>query len=195
LSEPFRITGHFVAFKRQSLEAAGGLEGLEGYIDDDFELARRLRALKMRSVQTPLIYDIDNDFPSLRAYQKQLKRWFVLPRQAMMPSLSPWQRGVASITIGSLAAPSLLLLLALLTRRRAAFGALLASLGIFSASYVVSERKYLKGRIPLHRWPLLAVVALLTPLDVARHLVSSSEIEWRGQLLRVQRDGRIAIKT
>jgi ceramide glucosyltransferase len=193
MSDPFRITGHFVAFDHQSLKQAGGLEGLEQYIDDDFELARRLRRLKLRSVQTPLVYDIDNDLPDLRAYQNQLKRWFVLPRQAMMPSLSRWQRMVALLTTGSLAVPSLLLLLALLTRRRAATGAVLVSLGIFGASAMISERVYLQGRMPVQRWLLLPVVALLTPLDIARHLLSNNQIEWRGQLLRVRRDGRIEV--
>lgn len=191
LCAPFRITGHFVAFDHQSLKEAGGLEGLEHYIDDDFELARRLRSRRLRSVQTSLVYDIDNDLPSLRAYQAQLKRWFVLPRQAMMPALEPWERVVATLTTGSLAAPGALLLLALGTRRRAAFAALLASLGVFGTSYVISERACLKGHIPLRRWPLLLVVSLLTPLDVARYLVSNSEIEWRGQLLRVRRNGQI----
>ncbi|HEY0755989.1 MAG TPA: glycosyltransferase [Ktedonobacteraceae bacterium] len=194
LCEPFRITGHFVAFKRRDLAAAGWLEGLEEYIDDDFELARRLRSLDLRSVQTPLIYDIDNDLPSWQAYQKQLKRWFVLPRQAMLPSLSLWQRVVSSLTTASLAAPGALLLLTLCTRRRVALSALLASLGVFGVSYLISERGYLKGHIPVRCWPLLAGVALLTPLDVARHLLSSSEIEWRGQLLYIGRDGKIERK-
>lgn len=194
LSDPFRITGHCVAFDHQSLIRAGGLEGLEQHIDDDFELARRLRGLQLRAVQTPLVYDIDNDVPSWRAYQRQLKRWFVLPRQAMMPSLSRWQRLVALLTTGSLAAPSALGVLALLTRRRAAVRALLASLGIFGASYVLGERLYLQGRMPPQRWPLLPVVALLTPLNIAGHLLSNDEIEWRGQRLRVRRDGRIEVK-
>lgn len=195
LSDPFRITGHFVAFRRQSLIDAGGLTGLEDFIDDDFELARRLRARQQRSVQTPLIYDIDNELPSFQAYERQLKRWFVLPRQAMLPSLTTWERIVASVTTGTLVFPSALLLLALLTRRRAAFSALLASLVIFGASYLLCERTYLKGHIPPRRWPLLVAVALLTPLDVTRHLLSNNEIEWRGQFLRVQRGGRVEVKS
>lgn len=195
LSDPFRITGHFVALQRKIFMEAGGLEGLDHFIDDDFELARRLRAQKRRSLQTPLVYDIDNDLPSFRAYQKQLKRWFVLPRQAMMPSLSAWERVVASVTTGTLAFPSALLVLALLTRRRAAFSALLASLGIFAASYTICEKDYLKGHTPSRRWPLLIAAALLTPLDVIRHLVSSSgEVEWRGQHLHIRRDGQVEIK-
>lgn len=194
LCDPFRITGHFVAFDHQSLKEAGGLEGLENHIDDDFELARRLRACKLRSVQTSLVYDIDNDLPSLQSYQAQLKRWFVLPRQAMMPSLSPWERTVASLTTGSLAVPSILGLLALLTRRRTTLLLLLASLGLFGGSYILSERIYLQGHIPARRWWLLLVVALCMPLDVTRHLLSSSKVEWRGQVLHIHRDGQIEVK-
>ncbi len=194
LSEPFRLTGHFVAFQLTNFLKVGGLEGLEHFIDDDFELARRLRSCKLRAVQTPLVYDIDNDLPTLRAYETQLKRWFVLPRQAMLPSLSLWERVVASGTTTTLVFPSALLLLTLFTRRRTALVALLASLGVFGMSYTIGERVYLKGRTPLVRWPLLLVVALLTPLDIARHLLSNGEIEWRGQRLLIQRDGRMEVK-
>jgi ceramide glucosyltransferase len=194
LSDPFRITGHFVAFEHKSFLEAGGLEGLEDAIDDDFALARRLRTRQLRSVQTPLVYDIDNDLSSFQAYQKQLKRWFVLPRQAMLPLLSPWERFVASVTTGTLAFPSALLILALFTRRRTAFSALLASLGVFGISYWLCEKNYLKGRTPPGRLPLFLVVALLTPLDISRHLVSNSEIEWRGQRLHIRRGGQVEVK-
>src|SRR5262249_35922623 len=52
LTQPFRITGHFVAFFRKHLKEVGELTGLEHSIDDDFELARRLRARGLRCVQT-----------------------------------------------------------------------------------------------------------------------------------------------
>jgi len=194
LAQPFRITGHFVAFHHLNLKAAGGLAGLEQFIDDDFELARRLHARKLRCVQTPLVYDIDNELLSFSAYQKQLKRWFVLPRQAMMPSLTLGQLLIASLATISLAFPGALLILTLCTRQRAAFSALLASLGVFASSYMLCERHYLQGHLPLRRWPLLLVVALLTPLEIARHLLSNDEIEWRGQLLRIQRGGQVEVK-
>ena len=66
LCQPFRITGHMAAYHRESFNAVGGLDGLEQHIDDDFELARRLRRHGLRSVQTPLIYDIDNDLCSAK---------------------------------------------------------------------------------------------------------------------------------
>ena len=173
----------------------GALDGLEQHIDDDFEMARRLRAHGLRSVQTPLVYDIDNELLSPAAYQAQLKRWFVLPRQAMLPSLSPWERVVALLTSSALPLPSVVALLALMTRRRAAFLALGASLGIFGIVYGVCEARYLKGRTPLTRWPLLLLGALLTPLQIGRALLSNDVVEWRGQRLRVYRNGTVEVKS
>lgn len=194
LCDPFRITGHIVAFRRGSFMDVGGLDGLEQHIDDDFELARHLHVRGLRSVQTPLVYDIDNELLSPAAYAAQLKRWFVLPRQAMMPSLSPWQRLVATLTSVALPLPSIVGLLALLTRSRSALIALGSSLGIFGIVYAIGETRYLKGRTPLSRRPLLVLVALLTPLQIARALLSNDVIEWRGQQLRVYRDGTVEVK-
>jgi len=145
LAEPFRITGHIAAFRRDIFLDVGGLDGLEQHIDDDFEMARRLRAHGLRSVQTPL--------------------------------------------------PSIVALLALMTRRRAAFLALGASLGIFGIVYGVCEARYLKGRTPLTRWPLLLLGALLTPLQIGRALLSNDVVEWRGQRLRVYRNGTVEVRS
>jgi len=194
LCDPFRITGHIVAFRRESFMQVGGLDGLEQHIDDDFEMARRLRVRGLRSVQTPLVYDIDNELLSPAAYEAQLKRWFVMPRQAMMPSLSAWQRVVAALTSGALPLPGIIALLALLMRRRSALISLGTSLGIFGIVYAIGEARYLKGRTPLARWPLLVLVALLTPLQIARALLSNDVVEWRGQRLRVHRNGTVEVK-
>ncbi|HEV2583791.1 MAG TPA: glycosyltransferase family 2 protein, partial [Ktedonobacteraceae bacterium] len=193
LTEPFRITGHMAAFRRDSFTEVGGLDGLEQHIDDDFELARRLHSHGLRSVQAPLVYDIDNDLPSPAAYTAQLRRWFVLPRQAMMPSLTPWQRAIAFLTSAALPLPTISALLALLTCRRTAVLSLGASLGVFAMVYALCEARYLKGRTPPARWPMLMVMALLTPLQIARALLSNNVVEWRGQRLRVLRNGTVEV--
>jgi ceramide glucosyltransferase len=193
LTEPFRITGHVAAFHRESFIDVGGLNGLEQHIDDDFELARRLHSHGLRSVQSPLVYDIDNELLSRAAYEAQLRRWFVLPRQAMVPSLTPWQRAVVFLTSAALPLPTISALLALLTRRRAAILSLGVNLGVFGMVYAVCEARYLKGHTPPARWPLLLVMALLTPLQIARALLSNNVVEWRGQRLRVSRNGTVEV--
>ena len=193
LAEPFTITGHCFALRRDVFNAVGGFEGMAQRIDDDHELARRVRAHGLRCVQTPLIYDVDNHMATIASYRAQFKRWFVIPRETMMPWLTPREQAVSLLgSFGNLLLP-LLGLLALGTRRRAALGSFSASMALFAAVYAWCERAYLKRRIPLRRWPLLLMVALLTPLQVLAALLSDDEIEWRGQRLRVRRGGRFEV--
>lgn len=194
LTDPFRITGQVAAFPRATFAAVGGLEGLDAQLDDDFALAQRLAAHGLRAVQAPVVYAIDNPLPTARAFQRQLRRWFVLPRQAMLPHLNLWQQCVAALTGGPvLLVPGILAALALPQGGRGARRALAACLAVFGAAYALTERRYLRGRIPWRRWPLLGVVAVVTPLHAALTLLGRDEIEWRGQRLRVRRDGTFTV--
>ncbi len=65
LAEPYTITGHCFALRRAVFDAVGGFEHMDGRVDDDHELARRLRRHGLRSIQTPMIYDVDNELPTL----------------------------------------------------------------------------------------------------------------------------------
>jgi ceramide glucosyltransferase len=189
LAEPFTITGHCFALRRLDFDAAGGFEGMEHNVGDDHELARRLRRLGLRTVQTPMIYDVANHFDSLHSYVAQLKRWFVFPRQVLLPFMTPREQMVSFLGSTCNLSPSVLALLALLSRRWATLRALGASLGLFGAVYALCEARYLKRRTPARRWPLLLVVALLTPLQIVAALLSSDEVEWRGRRLRIRRGG------
>ncbi|HLH62975.1 MAG TPA: glycosyltransferase [Ktedonobacteraceae bacterium] len=193
LTEPYTITGHCFALRREVFEAAGGFSSMEQRIDDDHELARRVRQLGLRCVQTPMIYDVDNDFDSLSAYNKQLKRWFIFPRQAMLPYLTRWEKTVSFIGSASNLLPALLALLTVFTRRRSALQALGMSLGLFIAVYAVCQLGYLKRHMPVKRWLLLPFVALIIPLQILKALISNEEIEWRGQRLRIRRGGKMEV--
>jgi ceramide glucosyltransferase len=190
LASPFRLVGHLVIFHRDSLMQAGGLNGLEHHIDDDYAIAERLREHGLRLVQTPLVYNVDNEIRSRKAYEVQLNRWFVMAQQAMMPLLSPRERFVAVISSIPLVLPGIITLLALLTRSRSTLRSLITVLGIFGVTYTVCETRFLRHRTPLHRWPLLIIIALLSPLQILKAVLSGDEIEWRGRRLRISRDGR-----
>ncbi len=193
LTEPFTITGHCFALRREVFERADGFDGMESRIDDDHDLARRVRKLGLRNVQTPVIYDVDNDFASWRAYNKQIKRWFVFPRQAMLPFMSGRERVVSLLGgLGQLL-PVLLLLLALSTWKPSAFRSLLASLGLFGGVYLFNEICYGRRRTPLGGWLVLPVIALFVPLHVLWALLSNDEIEWRGQRLRISIGGKMEV--
>lgn len=193
LTEPFTITGHCFALQREVFERAGGFRAMEGRIDDDHEMARRVRKLGLRNVQTPVIYDVDNEFGSWQAYCKQIKRWFIFPRQAMLPFMSGREQIISLLGSPGQLLPALLLLLFLFTWKRSAFRALLVSLVLFGAVYQFSEICYVKRRTPLRGWFMLPVVALFIPLQILQALVSNDEIEWRGQRLRISVGGKLEV--
>ncbi|MBC8077730.1 MAG: glycosyltransferase [Chloroflexales bacterium] len=187
LTEPYTITGHCFALRREVFEAAGGFGGMAGRMDDDHELARRVRALGLRCVQTPLVYDVDNQLESAAAYQAQIKRWFVFPRQTMLPFLTRRERVITTVASAGIAIPPLVAALALAGRGRTAWGALGACLAAFVAIYAWCERRYLGRITPLARLPLLLAVALATPLQIVAALLADDNIEWRGQRMSVER--------
>jgi ceramide glucosyltransferase len=193
LIDPIRINGHVFAFRREIFEHIGGFDGMERQIDDEFAIPQRLRAYNLRAMQTPSIYDIDNALDSARAYTRQFKRWFVMPRQAMMPSLTLRQKLIAALVSFTLPLPGIMALLALWARRRSAWLALIGSLGIFAGVYALCERRYLQRPMPLKRWLLLPVVALWTPLQIVWTMLRGDEVEWRGQRLLLRRDGTAEI--
>ena len=192
LTEPYTITGHLFALPRTVFAAAGGLDGLEeARIDDDHEIARRVRRLGVQCVQTPVIYDVDNCLPSLRSYANQMQRWFTIPRLAMLPFLTPREQAVSAVgSAANLLLPALALLM-LLARRRTPVRALLSALAAFGATYLAGERLYLRRATPLARWPLVVAVAFVAPLQALIALAGGNEFEWRGQRLRLHRGGTI----
>lgn len=189
LTAPFTITGHCFALRRSVFAAAGGFTDMARRLDDDHELARRVRRLGYHVRQTPLIYDVENRFATLAAYATQMKRWFVFPQQMMMPTLRGWEQGV--MVVGSLnqVLLPLLALLALLTRRRRVLGTLGSSALLFTLVNAFCEQRYLEHPTPRRWWPLPLLSALLAPLQILGAVLGRSEVIWRGQRLRVHKDG------
>lgn len=189
LVEPFTITGHIYAIKRGDLLAVGGFDGLEDRIGDDHDMAQRLRFIGLRSVQTPLMYDVENRLATMRDYAVQMKRWFVFPRQALLPYMSRRERAATALAgVGSML-PAMLALLALVTGNRSALRWLAASLGLSCTVYTLGERLYLKRSTPPKSWPLVPAVALLSPAQVLVSLFSDDVVEWRGKRLSILKGG------
>jgi ceramide glucosyltransferase len=189
LTEPFTITGHIFAVRRDLLARVGGFAGLENNIADDHLLAEKVRGERLRAAQTPMVYDVENHLRTLSEYAAQMKRWFVFPRQALMPLMTPREQAITvALSLGNMI-PTTLAVLALLTRRRRAIAALARSMAAFGIVYAACERLYLKRHTPPRRWAAVAVSALLAPLQIVGALISNDEIEWRGRRLRIRRGG------
>lgn len=193
LTEPFTITGHCYAVRRALFETVGGLSGMAARLDDDHELARRLRRVELRSVQTPLVYDVENHFNSLGEYAKQMKRWFVFPRWMMVPQMTRWEQLATTISSLHLLLLPLLTLLMLLTRRATGWRVWGGALVLLNAVQWFCEAWYLQRHMPWYRWPLLTISALIAPLHIGAALLGNGDVVWRGQRLRLHSGGDFTV--
>ncbi len=191
LTELYTITGHIYALKRADFDRIGGLNGMGERLDDDHELARRVTRAGMRNRQTPAIYNVDNDLPTLRAFLEQMKRWFIFPRELMLPGISQRQRILTFASSLPNLLPGLLCILAL--SGSSTWPALAACLLVFYAVYLWGKERFLKETMPTWGWPLLVLVALVLPFQILFLLFSDNTILWRGQRMRVKRGGRYEI--
>ena len=191
LCGPVRVVGQMACYWRKPFIAAGGFDGLEGFIDDDFALGERLRKGGLRPVQAPVVYDVNDPVESWQGYAKKFKRWIILPRHGMEPFLTRWQRFAAFLaTPATILLPSALGAVALVSRRRIPLFALAATLGAFVATNTVMHRRFLGFALPWRRWPAVLYVALVTPVHAALMVLAGHEIEWRGQRMRLMSGGR-----
>lgn len=189
LTEPYTITGHMYAIRRDDFHAIGGLTGMEARLDDDHELARRVRRAGLINQQTRALYDVDNELPSLRSFLNQMKRWFVFPRELMLPNL-PLSKKIPTflVSLPNLL-PGLVLLLALGGGGFPSWLAFIACLAVFCGVYFWSERYILKEPMPAWGWFLLLMSAVFLPFQILFVMFSDNVILWRGRRYRVARNG------
>ncbi|MCX6081947.1 MAG: glycosyltransferase [Chloroflexi bacterium] len=192
LSDPYTITGHLYALKRTDFDSIGGLNGMEQRLDDDHELAQRVLQAGLRNLQTPAIYNVDNELPSLNAFLAQMKRWFVFPRELMLPRFPVRQQILTFAASAPNLLPGLVFLLAF-GGGLPAWLALAACLLVFYMVYFWGERRILKEIAPARDWFLLLLVALVLPFQIVFLLFSDNAILWRGQRYRVERGGHYEI--
>lgn len=111
----------------------------------------------------------------------------------MLPYLGGRERALTGFgSVGGLI-PSLLCLLALLTRRRASGVAYLLALPLACAVQLRLERAYLGAVTPPRRRALFPLVVTVTPAHILALLFARPIVEWRGQRLHIERGGRFSV--
>ncbi|MCU0495388.1 MAG: glycosyltransferase [Chloroflexaceae bacterium] len=190
LSQPFTINGMFYAMRREVYDDVGGFGELRHTLADDFAVAQHMRRQGYRLVQTPLCHPIRTTVHDGRHYRRLIQRWFIFPRESLMRQLRGRELelfyGVSALPAF---VPWLLLLGALLLRRRRALLALLAYLAYDYAIVAQMNRAYLQGATPWRYSWLVPLLRLVFPAQLLAALLSPQRIVWRGHVMQVERGG------
>lgn len=191
LLDPYSITGHIYAIKRIDFEFVGGFKDMESRLDDDHELARRIMASGLKNKQTSALYDVDNYLPSMQWFFNQMKRWFIFPREMMLPEVSLVSKILTLITSLPSLLPGIIILLTLGNIQ--AWPYLVIVIIISYLIYFLGTRYYLHTTSPQWVVPLIIIVTFIIPFQILFFLFSDNSITWRGQKLRIQKGGKYEI--
>ncbi len=190
LTPPFTINGMFYAMRRHTLARIGGFVGLERYLADDFAIAQRVREHGYLLAQTPLLHPIRTQVADGTHYLRLLRRWFVAPRESVMRHLTA-REGVIFYALGVIPAlfPLVAVALLFLAPTRTTLGVMLS---YFLLSFVLSlfnNWRYLGSAVPWDKVWLLPLVQLVTPLQIIVALVTPQRVNWRGNVMQIERGG------
>ena len=172
--------GPTMALRAQTLEAIGGLEHLADFLADDFELGRAVRALGLTIACPPMV--IDHVSPERSAHE-------------MLAHELRWARTIRLVQpagyLGSVIVhfTPLALIGAALTGFAPLSLAMLAGLVLFRQAQAYALCRLLAADRGV-LWLLLARDLLSLGVFIAA--LFGDRVEWRGNRLRVQRDGVIA---
>jgi ceramide glucosyltransferase len=169
--------GSTLAFRATDLAAIGGFAAVREYLADDYQLARRLTGLGKGAVMSEVVVRTTLGSPSWRDVWRHQVRWartIRVSRGRGYAGLPITHAGVwifANLAVGNVGVATALWL------ARAAMGA--------GAGFLV-----------LRHWPALLVAPLLPLWDLWAFVVWMAgavgrSVWWRGEKLRLERDGRI----
>ncbi len=182
LAQPFTINGMYYITKRDVLQALGNFDGLEATVTDDYAVAQRFARAGHKLAQTPIRHGISTHVEGPRAYLRLMTRWFIFPQASIMRTASAYQQAVF---YGFIVLPQFVPLLIVFAGGWVA----LAYYGVNALLSILIDRAYLGKPTPLWGYALMPVVHVLVPLHILWALLSPKRITWRGQVMRIDRDG------
>ena len=175
--------GATMALTRQALSAIGGLAPLADFLADDYQLGFRVAQTGLQVKILPYVVETCNPEMSCRDYLAHQLRWARTYRICRPAGYLAY--GITHALVYSLA----ILLGAGLPPW--AWGLAAATLVLRGALAGFSERRCLKGRLPLWAFALLPVKDLLAfGLWLASFL--GNRVNWGGRAFRVTPEGKLA---
>ncbi|MBK6847198.1 MAG: glycosyltransferase [Proteobacteria bacterium] len=184
---PF-IMGQFMAFRRETIAAIGGLESADGQLVDDMYLGARVRAVGYRNMMSPVRVPVIQRGLSLSQFASLYRRWMIFSRSGL-PGWSfkrtPLLHGIA-FWLG--------LVIAAYAFAEGTWGLALGALAVpaaVAASINRLHRALGGGRLaPRHALVPFGLL-LVAPLIFAT-IWLNLEVAWRGRTYRLNASSRLA---
>ncbi len=185
---PF-IMGQFMAFRRKTLDAIGGVEGTAGELVDDMSIGLRMTAAGFQNVMIDRPMTIVQEDLSLRDFVKVYRRWITFSRTGLPASFKVPQHLRASLFFVQLA----VLVAGLLAG--SAWAAGIGLVGVLAAGASVNRLYDLYAFRSLAAWqyPVIFVLLLVSPWIYGQVLMGR-DVTWRGRTYRLSGSGALARK-
>lgn len=182
---PF-IMGQFMAFRREALNAIGGLECADGQLVDDMFLGQKVAEAGYENRVSPHPVPIIQQGMSNVDFVKTYRRWIAFSRSGLPGlefKLASWLRGV--VFFGGL----------VLAAAAAAFSPLAALLGLAASVAIAASVNRLHvaaggARLRLRHLAVGFVMLLASPL-IYLGIFSKRQLTWRGRTYQLDASSRL----
>ena len=191
---PYTITGHLFIVKKDVLESVGAFDGMNNNFDDDHNLAKRLINKGYFCMQTNIPYKVHNYIATFLQLSKQIKRWFMMPRQALVQNTKLKEKVITILISIDFFIPILIVFFAIVYFSFVSMFSLL----IYILIFIFIDQVHLRKNLHQHfKWPNLILypfVGFVIPLLAIRALLTpNTNVYWREQKLKLKNDGSFEV--
>jgi ceramide glucosyltransferase len=183
---PF-IMGQLMVFRREALQAIGGVESVQGQLVDDMAIGKRLYDNGWRNVMSRQPLHIATGGMTLSQFLPVFRRWMSFSRNGLPTSFvwRQWAQG-AGFFMAFIAA-----LLAVATGHFAAALLPVGALTAFTSSLFLLQRRYGGASISLRWFWTPTVFFLISPVILVQNMLKRN-VEWRGRQYQLGKSDALA---
>jgi ceramide glucosyltransferase len=184
---PF-IMGQLMVFRRDALQAIGGVESAQGQLVDDMAIGKRVYEAGYKNVMSRIPLHIATGGMTLRQFLPVFRRWMSFSRNGLPTSFvwRQWLQG-AGFFISLIA-----MIAALATGNTLVALAPAAALTAQSASLFILQRRYGGAPIPA-RWFWTPVAFFLIAPVILLQNALKRKVEWRGREYKLGKSDALAV--
>jgi ceramide glucosyltransferase len=183
---PF-IMGQIMVFKREALDAIGGVECATGQLVDDMYIGKCVHEAGYRNVIVTRGLKVPTGGLSFAEFLPIYRRWMAFSRNGLPMSFTwpQWALG------GGFYAALIATVAALLSSTPAAALAPLGALAMFSGSLLALNQLYGGARIPLKYWWTPVALMSVAPYVMVK-MLTKKHVAWRGRSYQVGASAALA---